>query len=79
MILDIEQTHDLVIGPEVPHDHVGQKYTNSIVGRYANRVPVATHALERHGIKSNFNPLPNGAVKVLNFALAKKLKINYRE
>lgn len=54
------QTHDIVIGPESPEDHVTQKYTNTIVGRYANRIPVGTHVLERKGVKSQFNALSNG-------------------
>ena len=54
----------MVIGPESPHGHVTQKYTNFIIGRYTNRVPVGTHPLERHGIKSNFTALPNGVVKL---------------
>lgn len=53
------RTHDIVIGPESPKDHVTQKYTNSIVGRYANRIPVGKHILERHGITSELNALPN--------------------
>ncbi|KAF9037613.1 galactose mutarotase-like domain-containing protein [Panaeolus papilionaceus] len=44
------RTNDIVIGPEDPEGHKTQKYTNSIVGRYANRIPVGTHKLERHGI-----------------------------
>ncbi|KAG5645095.1 hypothetical protein DXG03_006909 [Asterophora parasitica] len=54
------RTHDVVIGPELPKDHVSQKYTNSIVGRYSNRIPVGTHILERHGIKSEFVAQANG-------------------
>ncbi|KAF8055540.1 galactose mutarotase-like domain-containing protein [Lyophyllum atratum] len=53
------RTHDIVIGPELPEDHVTQKYTNSIVGRYSNRVPVGTHILERNGIKSEFTAVAN--------------------
>ncbi|KAF5374514.1 hypothetical protein D9615_009094 [Tricholomella constricta] len=54
------RTHDIVIGPELPEDHVKQKYTNTIVGRYANRIPVGTHILERNGIKSEFVVQANG-------------------
>lgn len=54
------QTHDIVIGPELPEDHVTQKYTNTIIGRYANRIPVGTHTLERSGIKSSFTAKANG-------------------
>ncbi|EAU83259.1 hypothetical protein CC1G_11895 [Coprinopsis cinerea okayama7 len=53
------KTHDLVIGPEKPEDHKTQKYTNSIVGRYANRIPVGTHVLERNGIQSTFDAKAN--------------------
>ncbi|KAH6913533.1 galactose mutarotase-like domain-containing protein [Coprinopsis sp. MPI-PUGE-AT-0042] len=53
------KTHDLVIGPEKPEDHKTQKYTNSIVGRYANRIPVGTHKLERKGFESSFDAQAN--------------------
>ncbi|KAF9459948.1 galactose mutarotase-like domain-containing protein [Collybia nuda] len=53
------RTHDIVIGPESPEDHVTQKYTNTIVGRYANRIPVGTHKLDRNGITSDFTALAN--------------------
>ncbi|CAA7269494.1 unnamed protein product [Cyclocybe aegerita] len=53
------RTHDVVIGPESPKDHVTQKYTNSIVGRYANRIPVGTHVLEKKGFKSELKALAN--------------------
>ncbi|KAK0223541.1 galactose mutarotase-like domain-containing protein [Armillaria fumosa] len=43
------QTHDIVVGPEAPEDHTTQKYTNTIIGRYANRVPTGTHKLQRNG------------------------------
>ncbi|KAF8150165.1 galactose mutarotase-like domain-containing protein [Crassisporium funariophilum] len=58
------RTHDVVIGPESPKDHVTQKYTNSIVGRYANRIPVGTHFLERNGIRSEFTAQPNESPQV---------------
>ncbi|KAF8839724.1 hypothetical protein BDN67DRAFT_1056355 [Paxillus ammoniavirescens] len=54
------KTHNIVIGPEIPRDHGCVKYTNSIIGCYANRVPVGTHVLEKNGIRSVFEPLPNG-------------------
>ncbi|KII85244.1 hypothetical protein PLICRDRAFT_45429 [Plicaturopsis crispa FD-325 SS-3] len=53
------RTHDLVVGPETPSDHLLKKYTNTIVGRYANRVPVGTYELERHGRHSQFTPKAN--------------------
>lgn len=43
------RTHDIVVGPEAPEDHTTQKYTNTIIGRYANRVPTGTHKLQRNG------------------------------
>ncbi|TFK65110.1 galactose mutarotase-like protein [Pluteus cervinus] len=58
------RTHDIVIGPESPSDHVTQKYTNTIVGRYSNRIPVKTHTLERHGITSEFVAQANENPKV---------------
>jgi aldose 1-epimerase len=58
------RTHDIVIGPESPKDHVTQKYTNTIVGRYANRIPVGTHVLERAGIKSEFTAISNESPEV---------------
>ncbi|KAJ2929873.1 hypothetical protein H1R20_g7213, partial [Candolleomyces eurysporus] len=54
-----EQTHDVVLGPESPDDHKTQKYTNSIVGRYANRIPVKTHALQRGKYTSSFTAQAN--------------------
>ncbi|KAF8910436.1 galactose mutarotase-like domain-containing protein [Gymnopilus junonius] len=58
------RTHDIVIGPESPTDHVTQKYTNTIVGRYANRIPVGTHILERKGINSQLHALSNESPEV---------------
>lgn len=56
--------NDIVIGPEKPEDHVTQKYTNTIIGRYSNRIPVGTHTLERNGIKSEFEAKANENPKV---------------
>ncbi|KAI0790063.1 galactose mutarotase-like domain-containing protein [Abortiporus biennis] len=53
------RTHDLLIGPEDPKDHLTQKYTNTIVGRYANRLPVTESTLSRSGITATFTPLAN--------------------
>jgi len=58
------RAHDLVVGPELPSDHVTQKYTNTIVGRYANRIPVGTHEVERNGITSELTALANESEKV---------------
>ncbi|KAJ3712023.1 galactose mutarotase-like protein [Lentinula raphanica] len=46
------RTHDIVIGPEDPRGHITQKYTNTIIGRYANRIPVGAHKIERNGVKA---------------------------
>ncbi|KAJ3548486.1 hypothetical protein NMY22_g1244 [Coprinellus aureogranulatus] len=59
-----DQTHDIVIGPEDPSGHKTQKYTNSIVGRYANRIPVGTHDLERGNYKSTFTAQANETPRV---------------
>ncbi|KAF9476215.1 galactose mutarotase-like protein [Pholiota conissans] len=58
------RTHDIVIGPESRSEHVTQKYTNTIVGRYANRIPVGTHQLERNGIKSQLTTLASESPEV---------------
>ncbi|KIJ60361.1 hypothetical protein HYDPIDRAFT_43366 [Hydnomerulius pinastri MD-312] len=58
------KTHDIVIGPEDPKDHSTVKYTNTIIGRYANRVPVGTHVVEKSGISSPFEALTNESPKV---------------
>ncbi|KAF8546687.1 galactose mutarotase-like protein [Imleria badia] len=57
-------THDIVVGPEDPKDHGSVKYTNTIIGRYSNRVPVGKHVVERNGITSSFEALPNESPKV---------------
>ncbi|KAF5347395.1 hypothetical protein D9758_011255 [Tetrapyrgos nigripes] len=56
------RTHDIVIGPEDPTGHVTQKYTNTIIGRYANRIPVGKHSLERNGYKAEFEAMANGGL-----------------
>ncbi|KXN82674.1 Aldose 1-epimerase [Leucoagaricus sp. SymC.cos] len=56
--------NDIVIGPEKPEDHVTQKYTNTIIGRYSNRIPVGKHILERNGLKSEFEARANESAKV---------------
>ncbi|KAJ7767230.1 galactose mutarotase-like domain-containing protein [Mycena metata] len=58
------RTHDIVIGPEAPEDHVTQKYTNTVVGRYSNRLPVGTHKVERHGIASELTTILNEGTRV---------------
>ena len=60
------QENDIVTGPEKPEDHATQKYTNTIIGRYAGRISPATQVLERHNIKSVFAPKVNGKFP-LNF------------
>ncbi|KAI0073160.1 galactose mutarotase-like protein [Panus rudis PR-1116 ss-1] len=58
------RTHDLVIGPEDPKDHLNQKYTNTIVGRYANRLPVQPFTISRNSLTSSFTPRPNESPSV---------------
>jgi aldose 1-epimerase len=56
------QTHDLVIGPELPQTHKDTKYTNTIIGRYANRLPVKEHLIASSRapeIQGSFTPLSN--------------------
>ncbi|RDX56960.1 galactose mutarotase-like protein [Lentinus brumalis] len=53
------KTHDILIGPEDPTGHIAQKYTNTIIGRYANRLPVGSFALDRDGIHSVVAPKAN--------------------
>ncbi|KAI0260464.1 galactose mutarotase-like domain-containing protein [Gloeopeniophorella convolvens] len=48
------RTHDVVVGPEDPADHQDLPYTNTIVGRYANRVPSGTHPISRNGASATF-------------------------
>ena len=56
----VTQTHDIVIGPESREGHITQKYTNSIVGRYANRIPVGKHILRRNDLSSELLTRSNG-------------------
>ncbi|EMD31497.1 hypothetical protein CERSUDRAFT_127368 [Gelatoporia subvermispora B] len=60
------KTHDIVIGPEDPAGHLVQKYTNTVVGRYSNRLPVTPEplALSRGGHTSTLAPLANEAPTV---------------
>ncbi|CDO71819.1 hypothetical protein BN946_scf184939.g43 [Trametes cinnabarina] len=58
------KTHDILIGPEDPAGHLTQKYTNTVIGRYANRLPVGSFAIERNGIHSVVSPMPNEASTV---------------
>lgn len=56
------QTHDLVVGPESPHSHKFIKYTNTIIGRYTNRLPVRellVSSSRSPAIQASFTPLPN--------------------
>ena len=61
------QTHDLVIGPESPHIHKDIKYTNSIIGRYANRIPAKEFLISPSrapDIQASFTPLSNEASNI---------------
>ncbi|GBE88173.1 galactose mutarotase-like protein [Sparassis latifolia] len=53
------KTHDILIGPEAPAEHLTQKYTNTIIGRYANRVPSGTHTFSRNGFTATLNAKHN--------------------
>ncbi|PCH39334.1 galactose mutarotase-like protein [Wolfiporia cocos MD-104 SS10] len=56
------KTHDILIGPESPAGHLTQKYTNTIIGRYANRVPVppaGTLPIARNGASAEIAPRAN--------------------
>lgn len=53
------QTHDVLVAPEAPKDHLLKKYINSCVGRYANRVPTGSRQVERNGVKGEINPVGN--------------------
>ncbi|OCH86488.1 galactose mutarotase-like protein [Obba rivulosa] len=60
------KTHDILIGPEDPVGHLTQKYTNTVVGRYANRLPVAPAplSLARGPHTGTLAPLANEAPTV---------------
>ncbi|KAF9260134.1 galactose mutarotase-like protein [Marasmius fiardii PR-910] len=58
------RTHDIVIGPEAPKDHLKQKYNGTIIGRYTNRIPVGNHLLERNGFKAEFEAQTNESPRV---------------
>ncbi|KAH7881741.1 galactose mutarotase-like domain-containing protein [Phlebopus sp. FC_14] len=76
------KTHDIVVGPEDPKDHTIVKYTNTIIGRYANRIPAGKHVVERNGISSAFEALGNespevslhGGPKGFDFGIWEQLK-----
>ncbi|OBZ66205.1 Aldose 1-epimerase [Grifola frondosa] len=53
------QTHDILIGPEDPAGHLTQRYTNTIIGRYANRLPVGSFPISRNGLSATVTPLSN--------------------
>ncbi|EIM91577.1 galactose mutarotase-like protein [Stereum hirsutum FP-91666 SS1] len=55
------RTHDLVVGPEDPKGHITQKYTNTIIGRYTNRVPAGPRTLTHttSGLTASIAPIPN--------------------
>lgn len=55
------RTHDLVVGPEAPTGHSTQKYTNTLIGRYTNRVPVGSHTISKNGLSTTINPIANPA------------------
>ena len=62
LTIPLLQTHDLVIGPELPSSHKHIKYTNTIIGRYTNRLPAKELSISSSRspeIQASFIPLPN--------------------
>jgi aldose 1-epimerase len=57
----LEQTHDILVGPEDPKGHLEKKYTNTVIGRYTNRVPVGTFEVEKNGVKASLTTNANGS------------------
>ncbi|KAA1476245.1 galactose mutarotase-like protein [Dentipellis sp. KUC8613] len=55
------RTHDLLVGPEDPKGHLAQKYTNTLIGRYTNRVPVGTHTVSSNGATAQVTPQANSS------------------
>jgi aldose 1-epimerase len=55
------QTHDILVGPENPTDHADFPYTNTLIGRYTNRLPVGEHTLKHAstGTSNQFTVKPN--------------------
>ncbi|KAH9921186.1 galactose mutarotase-like protein [Epithele typhae] len=53
------KTHDILIGPEDPTGHQTQKYTNTIIGRYSNRLPVGAFKISRGSFESTVSPQAN--------------------
>ncbi|KAK7021297.1 hypothetical protein VNI00_017472 [Paramarasmius palmivorus] len=60
LILQVSgRTHDVLVGPEAPEGHLKMKYTNTIIGRFANRIPVGSHEIAEGVVfeaKANENP-----------------------
>ncbi|KAI0693410.1 galactose mutarotase-like protein [Cytidiella melzeri] len=53
------KTHDILIGPEQPQGHVQQNYTNTIIGRYSNRLPASTLVVSKNGAEATVTPRSN--------------------
>ncbi|KAG2146108.1 galactose mutarotase-like domain-containing protein [Suillus bovinus] len=65
IIVQVEgKTHDILIGPEDPKDYETFKYTNTIIGRYANRVRVGEHIVKKDGFESLTKPVSNESPEV---------------
>ena len=45
-------------------EHLVQKYTNTVIGRYANRLPVGTHSVSRNGFTSSLTTRSNESPNV---------------
>lgn len=65
IIVQVEgKTHDILIGPENPKDYETFKYTNTIIGRYANRVRVGEHMVKKDGFERLVRPIGNESPEV---------------
>ncbi|KAG1870753.1 galactose mutarotase-like domain-containing protein [Suillus subalutaceus] len=65
IIVQVEgKTHDILIGPENPKDYETFKYTNTIIGRYANRVRVGEHIVKKDGFERLARPVSNESPEV---------------
>ncbi|KAG1821595.1 galactose mutarotase-like domain-containing protein [Suillus subaureus] len=65
IIVQVEgKTHDILIGPENPKDYETFKYTNTIIGRYANRVRVGEHMVKKDGFERLTRPVSNESPEV---------------
>jgi hypothetical protein len=63
----IGETHDIVQGPLdwTQHPTPPYKYMNTLVGRYANRIPMKEggHTIEKNGYTGTVLPVKNGTLR----------------